>query len=376
VGQIRYFIFISLFLQSILASLPISANQLTGRDATAFSQAMTAMEGKDWVLAKSLLNGLYNQFPNNSVIKNNLAVTLFNQGELEKSQKLFSSIIEQNKLTATAYKNLKKLYSYSAAKTYSTGLNLLKPIELPQLSLLDADVITNQEPFPTSFDNFQAEGDNKSVILSESIIESSNKQTSQIGNIKKSVDNKSQQSLKVIDIVKTENQSASKFVLEPEKTIAANNDKKLPVKETSDLNWFAQQNQLNNLPLKTRKEHTKAKRKVENELLSRLEQWRNAQSSGNSEEYISMYKQNYSPKWEKRNKWLKDRKRKINKSNQVKVEIEKPRIFIHKLTFQPFILFKEKVSSEKYSKRLLKHLYWIKEEGKWVIEKETTIKKM
>jgi len=68
VGQIRYFIFISLFLQSILASLPISANQLTGRDATAFSQAMTAMEGKDWVLAKSLLNGLYNQFPNSKII--------------------------------------------------------------------------------------------------------------------------------------------------------------------------------------------------------------------------------------------------------------------------------------------------------------------
>jgi len=356
VGQNKYIIIILLFLVSIITSLSLFAKQLTGRDVVVFKQAMESIDNNNWVLAESLLNGLYNQFPNNRVITNNLAVVCFNQGKLEKSQKLFSSIIEQNKLTATAYRNLKKLYSYSAAKTYSTGLKLLKPIELPQLSILDEDIISNQDSVYLDADYQKPI---KLLVVANTEVEAKISLSPSPSIIKPT---------KIKPFAVKTKLAETKKNPGKDKNIATGND--------LNSNWFAQQNQLNNIPIKSKKEHTKAKIKVQTELLSRLEKWRNAWSLGNADEYISMYKQNYSPAWKNRNKWLEERKRKINKNNQVLVEIEKPRIFIHKLTFQPFILFKEKVSSKKYSKLMLKHLYWIKEGDKWVIEKETTIKRL
>jgi hypothetical protein len=357
VGQNKHIIIILLFLVSIIASLSLFAKQLSGRDVVVFKQAMEAIDKNNWVLAESLLNGLYNQFPNNSVIANNLAVASFNQGKLEKSQSLFASIIEQNKLTATAYRNLKKLYSYSAAKTYSTGLKLLKPIELPQLSILDKETIINRNSIYQD-DSFQEP---------IKVLAANTEADARIGFNPPS---------NTINPKKTKPLAATVKRAETKKNSGRDKSKEIATDKKLNVNWFAQQNQLNNIPIKSKKEHTKAKIKVQAELLSRLEQWRNAWSVGNTDEYISMYKQDYSPAWENRNKWLKERKRKINKNNQVLVEIEKPRIFIHKLTFQPFVLFKEKVSSKKYSKLILKHLYWIKEGDEWVIEKETTIKKL
>jgi hypothetical protein len=112
-------------------------NEIIGKDKEIFKQSLEAIEQQNWQLAQSLLSGLHNQLPQNMLIQNNLAVVLFNQGKIEQSQQLLSSIIEQNKLTNIAYKNLKKLYSYSATITYSSGLNLYKPIELPDMYILD-----------------------------------------------------------------------------------------------------------------------------------------------------------------------------------------------------------------------------------------------
>ncbi|MFK5986626.1 MAG: hypothetical protein QM479_14550 [Pseudomonadota bacterium] len=134
--QSKPLIFLLLLIQSALSTATIHAQQLEGRDKSVFEQSLIAMDEKNWQLAQSLLNGLNNQLPENTLVKNNLAIVYFNLHELEKSQQLFVSIIEQNKLTAIAYQNLKKIYSYSAAKTYSKGLNLLKPVELPELAIL------------------------------------------------------------------------------------------------------------------------------------------------------------------------------------------------------------------------------------------------
>ena len=345
--QSKYIFVLLLLLQSIFASLPVAANQLVGRDISVFNQAIMAMDNKNWQLAQSLLSGLYNQFPENIVIRNNLAVAFFNLGELEKSQNLFSSIIEQNKLTATAYKNLKTLYSYSAAKTYSKGLNLMKPIEIPALIVLNQQLNNN-----VTAKNNPVEVD--PIILSSTAISSD-----------QLFAEKSPPEEPLSEKASLEKQSSTYI-------IAANTVDK-PT--------------LNNLAAAKEKELAKAikidkteqkydQKALQSELLARLEQWRKAWVSGNSKNYIAMYKENYSPRGKSRKAWVKNRREKVSINKKINVLIKHPKVFVDKAMRRANIRFNQHYSSKNYSDQVVKRLYWIKKQGQWFIEKESIIKLM
>ncbi|MFK5894316.1 MAG: tetratricopeptide repeat protein [Pseudomonadota bacterium] len=335
----KRFIIILLFVQSIFTSFPVMANQLEGRDVDVFNQAMSAMDEKNWQLAQSLFSGLYNQFPENIIISNNLAVAFFNLGQLEKSQHLLSSIIEQNKLTATAYKNLKTLYSYSAAKTYSKGLNLLKPIKLPELLVLNQEL------------NEQL---SKDVITNKNSMELPLKKELAVNILAANdIDN----NLVADDSVTTKVQIQSEIEDD-----------------------FAKQNQLKKsseaVPSVAKTKPKVNQDTAPSDLLIRLEQWRQAWIFGNSKDYIAMYKKRYSPRGKSRKAWVKNRKQKVNTNKQIKVLINNPKVFVNKEKGRANIRFDQHYSSKNYTDQVQKRLYWIKEQGQWVIEKESIIKIM
>jgi Tetratricopeptide repeat len=353
--QSKYIFILLLLLQSIFASLPVAANQLVGRDISVFHQATMAMDEKNWQLAQSLLSGLYNQFPENIVIRNNLAVAFFNLGELEKSQNLFSSIIEQNNLTATAYKNLKTLYSYSAAKTYSKGLNLMKPIELPKLLVLNQQLNENSiavnrpvKVVPGVLSSVAVNSDELSsekLALQKTLIE------------KPSFEEK--ESTNISDVNRL-----NKLVL--------NNS--APVNKTKNSQPILKSVKTNSKSVKTKQKNEK--KVLQSELLARLEQWRKAWVSGNSKNYIAMYKGNYSPRGKNRKSWVKNRREKVNINKKINVLIKHPKVFVDKAIRRANIRFNQHYSSKNYSDQVVKRLYWVKEQGQWFIEKESIIKIM
>ncbi len=322
--QRKTLIIILVLLASVLFSFTslatkIALDPFTSRDKTVFDQAKAAMLEKNWVLAQSLLNGLYNQLPNNLAVRNNLAIVLFQQGELEPSQKLFISIIEENQSSAMAYKNLKKLYAYSAAKTYSKGLNLLKPIDLPELQTasIDAVVVDIKQPYQSQL----SKGD---VIT--------NKPTQ----------------IAVITEIEKSNKISTPAIKPPQNKI-----------------------KLSNTPV-----IKKVTSGVEDKLLERLEQWRKSWISGDSDAYISLYQANYSPRGKTRAGWVKNRKDKVNPNKRINVVISHSKVYVNKRGDRANTRFEQTYSSKNYSDKVQKRLYWIKQQGQWLIEKESIIKIM
>ena len=98
-------------------------------------QANIAIEKGEWSKAERYLATLQKDHPKKNIIKNLLAIVYFKQGKIKPAQKLLIQIIESTQSTKVAYNNLKKIYSYSANKSYSEGQKFMTPIALPTLTI-------------------------------------------------------------------------------------------------------------------------------------------------------------------------------------------------------------------------------------------------
>jgi len=106
-------------------------------------QLEMALSVEDWYKAETIITSLPDEIKSLGAIKNTYALIKFKQGDLKQAQKIMIEIIKSNMQTKMAYENLEKLYSYSAARTYSKGLNLLTPVSLPEFTWANIKKIDN-----------------------------------------------------------------------------------------------------------------------------------------------------------------------------------------------------------------------------------------
>lgn len=323
-----------------------SYDALTARDRQVFQQAVKMIDEEKWQLANSLFLGLNQQNPGNRLIKNNLAVILLNLGRIKEAQDMLTEVIQHDQASAIAYQNLKKIYSYSAAKTYSEGLNLLSPIEIPDLTLLTMDLQKESLLADTAISRKQNE-------QSPQKIQTRNNKPEQIKQLKAAADsgavNKLNAEADVGDAVQNQNTSSAD-IDKPVITKNGQTDKQITEKSAEKT------------PVKT--------------LLSRLQLWKKYWSEGNSVDYIAMYRDDYAPRGQKRSRWLRNRKQKVRKDLKISIDIENPRVYISQSGNRANILFTQSYRSSTFSDRVLKRLYWIKQGGEWKIDRESIVKMM
>ena len=145
----KIFILVLIVILNIAISNIFAGEQ--NKDKILWDITMMQLKDKDWNSAEKTLKLLKKKHPDNQVINNLLSIIFFNQGRTEIAQELLIDIIESNQQTKIAYYNLKKIYSYSAAKTYSEGLQLLTPVKRPMLSI-DQSIIEYTDKQIDEFD--------------------------------------------------------------------------------------------------------------------------------------------------------------------------------------------------------------------------------
>jgi len=145
----KIFILVLIVILNIATSNIFAGEQ--NKDKILWDITMMQLKDKDWNSAEKTLKLLKKKHPDNQVINNLLSIIFFNQGRTEIAQELLIDIIESNQQTKIAYYNLKKIYSYSAAKTYSEGLQLLTPVKRPMLSI-DQSIIEYTDKQIDEFD--------------------------------------------------------------------------------------------------------------------------------------------------------------------------------------------------------------------------------
>jgi ketosteroid isomerase-like protein len=302
-------------------------NELEPIDKTVFLQSNEAIKNKNWSLAFSLLNGLYEQYPNNLSVKNNFAIVLFQLEKLNESQALFVEIVEHEYYSRIAYRNLKKLYSYSAAKTYSKGLNLLKPIERPELNFIESD----SQYHLKNFEKSSVKVDSQMPLSKDSNVSQNN--------------------------IENDTETTPEYINED------------VVAEGDNLN----NDVIDKLALEKLEQNERIKTET-NTLLGQLEGWQNAWSNGDVERYLGYYKNNYSPPGRTRDSWIKNRKERVIASNNIRVTITEPDVAIQLNQNTAQIRFIQSYRSRSYSDKVEKRLYWKKIDGQWLITKESIIR--
>lgn len=373
--QIKKLKLIALLSCGLLAS-SIDAKSLIGQDLKVFNQATIAMSQHNWEQAEKLLSGLHNQFPKNDFISNNLAVIYFNQGRMDEAQELLSEIIRSTEATRTAFENLQTLYGYSAAKAYSKGLNLLKPIELPGMIVRNYDmqqkevssvaVKSKETPKEPLVSEETTSNDMVAMLNSDSNL--SNSEPVETDKTLQQLEE--QPVLAIPSLVEQEKSVESKqeSLLEPTQDVLDPDPNKLePIQEKVVAAELEKTSQIASTiePVKD---------SVKDVLLVKLDSWAKAWSDGDVKAYIDFYSPSYSPRDKSRKAWLKNRRSRVKPSKKIRITISKQEVFVNKNKTQANILFEQKYRSKNYQDKVKKRITWIKRKGKWVIVKEVIIK--
>lgn len=118
-----------------LLALTLSARAeetLTGNPE--FKRAVAAYNENRFEESESLFEKLAQEFPDNSVILNNLAVIAANRGSTARAVKLLKRTIATDAAINTAYHNLSAIYTHLASLAYQRALSL-KPLNPDPLQL-------------------------------------------------------------------------------------------------------------------------------------------------------------------------------------------------------------------------------------------------
>ena len=111
-----------------------------------------------------------------------------------------------------------------------------------------------------------------------------------------------------------------------------------------------------------------------NQITNLLNNWANSWSNGNVKTYINFYSKDFSPANNSRKQWEENRTKLINPERKIKITISDVKIKI--ITKNQVIRsqFKQKFSSNYFTKNSKKQLIWKNINGNWVISSEKTIK--
>ena len=111
-----------------------------------YQEAIEKFNNSDWEGAHRLLKRLQENYPDEPVILNNLAVIAVYQDQPALAIKLLEHAILSHPTLSISYKNLQSLYNYQAAQEYKKALSLdsLK-LTTPQLTLIDTSQLTDYD---------------------------------------------------------------------------------------------------------------------------------------------------------------------------------------------------------------------------------------
>jgi len=340
-----------------LANL-VKANELPGRDLKIFEQASMAMSQHSWAQAEKLLSQLHAQWPSNYSVTNNLAVTFFNLGRLDEAQELFSQVISSTEHTRTAFQNLQTLYGYSAAKAYSKGLNLLKPIELPNMLV--------------SQYNSQKTATKLAAKMPETVQQPSGLMSDDLGE---------KSTLKIIESLTTEEKTDNNKNLLTENNAAGLDKINNPItkiqaepKKQAEIKVPMPVKKPSQVETKVQKKQPQPDDKIV--LLAQLTAWAKAWSDGNVEAYVDFYGATYAPRGKSRKAWLKNRQRRVIPSKKIEINLTAQQVYIHKNKKQANTLFTQTYRSKNYSDKVKKRITWVKKNGTWLIAKEVIIQSL
>ena len=112
--------FISLFLSSF-AFADAMQRIFSNPD---YVKALEQFNNGDYQAAHRTLKTLDEQFPDNSVILNNLGVISVHLDDIEQAEKLFERAIIVNRYVAVGYQNLRRVYMHKAVQNYREALVL------------------------------------------------------------------------------------------------------------------------------------------------------------------------------------------------------------------------------------------------------------
>ncbi len=129
----------------------------------AYREAIEKFNNSDWEGAHRLFKRLQENYPDEPVILNNLAVIAVHQDQPALAIKLLERAILSHPTLSVSYKNLQSLYNYQAAQEYKKALSLdsLK-LTTPKLSLIDT-------PQPTDDDTAEKASAAELVLAEETI---------------------------------------------------------------------------------------------------------------------------------------------------------------------------------------------------------------
>ena len=132
VTRLKHFLIIFL-----LISANASANQIFS-DPT-YKQALEKFNAGEFKQSHRLLKSLDERYPDHPVILNNLGVVSVKLGDIELAERLFERAIATHKDIAIGYQNIRKIYSYRAAKNYRRALSLASDsLQSPEVEFITA----------------------------------------------------------------------------------------------------------------------------------------------------------------------------------------------------------------------------------------------
>jgi len=119
-----------------------------GDPVALFHKGLAHSSLKQWSQARSIFQRLSEKHADWPEPKNNLAVALLKQGQLEKAQQSIDAAINSQPSFKVAQKNRNKIYEYLAAQAYEKALGNHKKANLPELDLLTELTLNMPVPEP------------------------------------------------------------------------------------------------------------------------------------------------------------------------------------------------------------------------------------
>jgi hypothetical protein len=116
-------------------------------DRALFHRAVSLTAHGDWLAAQKIFKQISLRQPDWPEPKNNLAVALFNQGQISLAQQALEDAVISLPGFKVAQENRKRLYDHAAAVAYLKAIGKHKKLPLPQLqilSVIDAPAIKQQ----------------------------------------------------------------------------------------------------------------------------------------------------------------------------------------------------------------------------------------
>lgn len=104
--------------------------------ADRFTQALTLMEQKKYPAAIQLLQKLIQESPKSIAVRNNLAVALAANGDLELADQSLQQALATEPNLHTVHSNLNRLYAWRASQAYSAALGNNQSVQFPGLKTL------------------------------------------------------------------------------------------------------------------------------------------------------------------------------------------------------------------------------------------------